>query len=94
MSQLSKVDKPQGNTHPALDCGLQVVHKRRVGIHGLRDDLKEAIEGRQKAKMEAEGLRVEVEILQKAKEDLMQRLGVAKAHVGGPPSTLSATFRA
>ena len=62
----------------------------RVKIQGWRDDLKEATEGRQKAKVEAVG----VETLRKPQEDLQQRPGVAEALVGILTSTLSATFTA
>ena len=42
--------------------------------------------------MEAAGLRVEVEALRKAKDELQLRLGVAETHVCALTSTLNATF--
>ena len=92
-SQLSKVEKVQGNTQRPLDRALDMVEKSRVEIKGLRDGLKEAAEGRQKTEVEAAVLTVEVEALQKAKDDLQQRLGMGETQVRTITSTLNATFR-
>ena len=47
-------------------------------MDAVRGDVKEAREGRRRAKVEAAQLRVEVEALQKTGEDLQQRLGLAE----------------
>ena len=60
----------------------------------MRGALKTAEEGRQKAEVEAAGLRVEVEAMRKRGDDLQQRMGVAKAQVRSLTSTFSATFTA
>ena len=60
----------------------------------MRGALKEAEEGRQKAKVEAAQLRVEVEALRRRGHDLQQRLGVDEAQVPSLTSALSSTFTA
>ena len=60
----------------------------------MRGPLREAEEGRRKAQVEAAGLRVEVEALQRRGDDLQPRLGVAEAQVRSLTSTLSASFTA
>ena len=60
----------------------------------MREALKAAEEGRQKAEVEAAQLRVEVEAMRRRGDDLQQRLGVAEAQLRSLTSTLSATFTA
>ena len=91
---LAKVDGVQVNTQCALDRALNVVKKGREEREGLHWQLKEATEGRHKAKDDAARLRVVVEALRGERDDMQQVLGVAEAQVCSLTSRLSATFRA
>ena len=71
-----------------------MANKRGEELQALRGDLKEANEGRQKARVEAAGLRLEVEALRRTMDDVQRRLGVAEAHVRSLTSPLSATYTA
>ena len=64
------------------------------GLETVRGAVKGAEEGRQKAEVEAAGLRVWVEALRRWGEYLQQRLGVAEAQVRTLTSTPSATYTA
>ena len=48
-SALTKAEKVQGNTQRALDQALNVAAKRGEGVEAMREDLREAEEGRRKA---------------------------------------------
>ena len=91
---LLRADKVQGNTQRALDEALNLAKKRGEELETVREALKEAEMGRQKAEVEAAGLRVEVEALWWRGDDLQHRLGVGGAHVRSLTSTLSATYTA
>ena len=93
-SALSRAEKVQGNTQRAVDQALNLANKRGEELEAVRGDLKEALEGRQKAEVEAAQLRVEVEALHRRGDDLQQRPGVAEAQVRSLTSTLSATYTA
>ena len=74
-SALAKDEKVQGNTQRALD------QEDQEEVEAMREALREAQEGRQKAEVEAAQLRVEVEGQRRRGDDLRQRLGVAEAQV-------------
>ena len=74
------------------DQALNLAAKRGAELETVRGALKTAEQGRQKAEVEAAGLRVEVEALRRRGDDLQQRLGAAEAQVRSLTSTLSATF--
>ena len=63
----------KGNTQRALDQALNLAAKRGEELEMVRGALKMGEEGRQKAEVEAAGLRVEVEALRKRGDDLQQR---------------------
>ena len=71
-----------------------MANKRGEELETARGALKQVEEGRQKAEVEAAGLRVVLEALRRRREDLQRRLGVAEAQVRGLTSTLIATYSA
>ena len=84
-SALASAENYPGNTQRAPDRALGVDNKRGEELAAMREDLKVAREGRQKAEVEAAQLGVEVEALRRTRDDLHQRSGMAQAPAAASP---------
>ena len=93
-SAMAKAEKFRGNTQGALDQALNLAAKLGGELETTRWALRVAEEGRRNAEVEAAGLRMGVEALQRKGDDLQQRLGRAEAQVCSLTTTLSTTFTA